>query len=218
MKNVAVLIEDGAFSLFFHPHPRGFDSSRFPAPKNLLSKAKKVLSPGVSLAWGLALGEGEVGPSWNWLMLKAGFHWWRSRSQSRRRNPKSAHNLVKIKNWSHKHDGIRVRRIRTFPFLPTPLTTPSLAFCLWSSENQIVRVGSRCGRTNQSQCTFPCFVIGLVLPLLLPTPTIWFLLDHKRNVSDGVVSRIRTLFSLDHKLYASDDNSDSDSVTSENQP
>ena len=54
---------------------------------------------------------------------------------------------------------------------------------------------------------FPRFVIGLVLLLLLllPTPTIWFSLDHKRNVSDGVVSGIGTLFSLDHdKLDASD--------------
>ena len=59
-------------------------------------------------------------------------------------------------------------------------------------------------------------MIGLVLLLLLPTPTIWFSLDHKRNVSDGVVSGIGTLFSLDHKFYASD--YDSDSVTSENQP
>ena len=57
-----------------------------------------------------------------------------------------------------------------------------------------------------------------ILPLLLPTPTIWFSLDHKRNVSDGVVSGIGTLFSLDHKLYASDYDSDSDSVASENQP
>ena len=30
MKNVAVLTEDGAFALFFHPHPGGFDSSRVP--------------------------------------------------------------------------------------------------------------------------------------------------------------------------------------------
>ena len=59
-------------------------------------------------------------------------------------------------------------------------------------------------------------MIGLVLLLLLPTPTIWFSLDHKRNVSDGVVSGIVTLFSLDHKFYASD--YDSDSVASENQP
>ena len=59
-----------------------------------------------------------------------------------------------------------------------------------------------------------------ILPLLLPTPTIWFSLDHKRNVSDGVVSGIGTLFSLDHKLYASnyDSDSDSDSVASKNQP
>ena len=30
----------------------------------------------------------------------------------------------------------------------------------------------------------------LILPLLLPTPTIWFSLDHMRNVSDGVVSGV----------------------------
>ena len=40
--------------------------------------------------------------------------------------------------------------------------------------------------------------------------------DHKRNVSDGVVSGIGTLLSLDHKLNASD--YDSDSVAAENQP
>ena len=57
-----------------------------------------------------------------------------------------------------------------------------------------------------------------ILPLLLPTPTVWFSLDHNRNVSDRVVSRIGTLFSLDHKLYAFDYDSDSDSVASENQP
>ena len=28
MKNVAVLTEDGAFALFFRPHPGGLDSSR----------------------------------------------------------------------------------------------------------------------------------------------------------------------------------------------
>ena len=39
-------------------------------------------------------------------------------------------------------------------------------------------------------------------------------LDYKRNVSDGVVSGIGTLFSLDHKLHASDYDSDSDSVGS----
>ena len=41
MKNVAVLMEDGAFALFFCLHPGGFDSSRIPIPVNLSSKAKK---------------------------------------------------------------------------------------------------------------------------------------------------------------------------------
>ena len=54
------------------------------------------------------------------------------------------------------------------------------------------------------------------LPLLLLTPTIWFSLDHKWNMSDGVISRVEMLFSLDQKLYASDYYSDS--VASENQP
>ena len=58
-------------------------------------------------------------------------------------------------------------------------------------------------------------VLLLLLLLLLPTPTIWFSLDHKRNVSDGVVSGIGTMFSLDHKLYASDNDSDSDAVALE---
>ena len=85
------------------------------------------------------------------------------------------------------------------------------------SVRQVVRGFFR-GRIIQSKCTFPHFVIGLVLSLLLPTPAIWFSLDHKRNVSDGVVSGIGTLFSLDYKLYALDYDSDSDSVASENQP
>ena len=59
-------------------------------------------------------------------------------------------------------------------------------------------------------------MIGFVLLLLLPTPTIWFSLDHKWNIRGGVISGIRILFSLDHKLYASD--YDSFSVASENQP
>ena len=49
MKNFAVLTEDGAFALFFRPHPVGFDSSRVPTPGNLPSKAKKVLMPGGQL-------------------------------------------------------------------------------------------------------------------------------------------------------------------------
>ena len=62
-------------------------------------------------------------------------------------------------------------------------------------------------------------MIGLVLPLLLPTPTICFSIDHERNVSDGFVGKgIGMLFSLDHKLLASDYDSESDSLGSKNQP
>ena len=57
-----------------------------------------------------------------------------------------------------------------------------------------------------------------ILLLLLPTPTMWFSPDHKQNVSNTVVSKIGTLFSLDYNLYASDYDSVSDSVASENQP
>ena len=46
IKNVALLTEDGAFALFFRPHPGGFASSRVPTPGNLPSKAKKMLIPG----------------------------------------------------------------------------------------------------------------------------------------------------------------------------
>ena len=46
IKNVVVLTEDGAFVLFFRPHPGEFDSSRVPTPGNLPSKAKKMLIPG----------------------------------------------------------------------------------------------------------------------------------------------------------------------------
>ena len=45
IKNVALLTEDGAFALFFRPHPGGFDSSRVPTPGNLPSKGKKMSMP-----------------------------------------------------------------------------------------------------------------------------------------------------------------------------
>ena len=63
MKNVAGLTEDGAFALFFRPHPGGFDSSRVPTPGgNLPSKAKKMLMPGGQPG---GRGEGGAGCSWN---------------------------------------------------------------------------------------------------------------------------------------------------------
>ena len=52
MKNVAVLTEDGAFVLFFRPHPRGFDSSR--------------VMPGVCQGGGGGGGFGGVGVGCSW--------------------------------------------------------------------------------------------------------------------------------------------------------
>ena len=60
MKNVAALTEDGAFALFFRPHPGGFDSSRVPTPRNLPSKAKKMLMPGGQPGGGGVLGAGGI--------------------------------------------------------------------------------------------------------------------------------------------------------------
>ena len=69
-------------------------------------------------------------------------------------------------------------------------------------------------------CTFPRIVIALVLSLLLLIPIIWFSLDHKQNASNSRKRNEGTLFSPDHKIYASDydSDSDSDSVASKNQP
>ena len=62
MKNVAVLMEDGAFAVFFCPHPGGFDSLRVPTPGNLPSKAKKMPVPGGQpRGRGGGLGAGGIG-------------------------------------------------------------------------------------------------------------------------------------------------------------
>ena len=89
--------------------------------------------------------------------------------------------------------------------VPIPLMTPSLTFRLWSSENQIVGVGSRSRRTKPITKRGNVHFDWLILPLLLPIPTIWFSLDHKRNVSDGVVSGVG-------RKWKRSDSSDSDSV------
>ena len=49
------------------------------------------------------------------------------------------------------------------------------------------------GLTNHN--AHPRLCDWLVLLLLLRTPTIWFSLDHKQNVNNGIVSEIGTLFS-----------------------
>ena len=60
IKNVAVLTEDGAFALFFRPHPGGFDSSRVPTPGHLPSKEKKNANARGSARGGDGLGPGGI--------------------------------------------------------------------------------------------------------------------------------------------------------------
>ena len=86
------------------------------------------------------------------LELKAGFHKQKSRSSNQKRR---AYDLVKTA-------------------LPIPPTTPSLTFRLWSSEKQIVGVGSWSGRTKpvtkRTHGNVHCD--WFIFPLPLPTPTI----------------------------------------------
>ena len=91
---------------------------------------------------------------------------------------------------SHKLDGIGVRRIRTFPFLPIPFTTPSL----------MIQRKPGCRSRKQKRKNQPIAKSGIehchwfILPLLLATPTMQFSLDlkqqrHKQNqcsASDSV--------------------------------
>ena len=83
--------------------------------------------------------------------------------------------------WSYKLNRIRIGRIRMFPFSSDSPYDSVTSFRVWPSENQIVWVGSGSGMINQSQCKFPRFVIGLVLPLLLATPKTQFSLDRKQS-------------------------------------
>ena len=46
MKNVAVFTEDGAFALFFRPHPGEFDSSRVPPPSTTIQGKKNANAGG----------------------------------------------------------------------------------------------------------------------------------------------------------------------------
>ena len=140
----------------------------------------------------------------SWQLLKAGFHYWRSRSRSHSwsQSCKRPYDLVKIENrspkQSHKLDGIRVGRIRTFPFLPIPFMTLSLMIqwklgCRsWKQKwkNQpITRPGVEhchwfilpllfCLRLRQ--CNFHLIASDGVISrisVLLPTPSVWFSLD-----------------------------------------
>jgi len=60
MKNVAVLTEDGAFALFFGPHPGGFDSSRVPTTREFAIQGKKNANARGSARGGGGLGAGGI--------------------------------------------------------------------------------------------------------------------------------------------------------------
>ena len=60
MKNVAVLTEDGAFALFFGPHPGGFDSSRVPTPGIFHPRQKNANARGEGGGGGGGLGAAGI--------------------------------------------------------------------------------------------------------------------------------------------------------------
>ena len=97
--------------------------------------------------------------------LKAGFHLQRSRSRNQKRNP---YDLVKTAFRFR----LRFHRLRSaYDLVKTRL-----------SESE-----AEAKELNQSQCVHcDCFI----LPPLLLTPTIWFSLNQKRNLNNGVVSGV----------------------------
>ena len=78
-------------------------------------------------------------------------------------SPKKRQRFNAGRRKSHKRDGIGDGRIRTFPF-----SCDSVYYLVKTrvSESEV-----EAGRINQSQSTFPRFVTGLLLPLLLSTST-----------------------------------------------
>ena len=98
------------------------------------------------------------------------------------RSHQRAYDLVKIENRSrkrsHKLDGIGVGRIRTFPFLPIPFTSPSLMI-QWKLQSCRSRKQKRknqpIARPRIEHCHW------FILPRLLATPTMQFSLYRKRR-------------------------------------
>ena len=61
MKNVAVLTEDGAFALFFRPHPGDLTAQESPSPGICHPRQKKMVMTGGQPGGG----GGGAGRSWN---------------------------------------------------------------------------------------------------------------------------------------------------------
>ena len=86
---------------------------------------------------------------------------------------------MKIRNRRHRRsdklDGIRVGRIGTFPFLPIPFMTPSLfQFKLNCRRRKQKRKNQAITRPKIDHCDW------FILKLLIPSPKIYFSLDHQR--------------------------------------
>ena len=97
--------------------------------------------------------------------VKAGFHWWRSQSQSR--------------NQKHRaYDPVKT----VFRCLPSTYDIVKTRL----SESEACRSGRTSPITNGGNVHCDWFI----LLTLFPTLTIWFSLDHKQNVSDRVVSGV----------------------------
>ena len=101
-----------------------------------------------------------------------------------------------------------------FHFLSTPLMTPSLrsAYDLVKTRLSEAKAEAE-GKANHNALSHASWLFQFFRFCLRLWRPIFHLI-----VRDGVVSGIRTLFSLDLKSYSSDYDSDSNSVASENQP
>ena len=66
MKNVTVLTKDGAFALFFCPHPGGFNSSRVPTPREFAIQGEQNANArGSARGWGGA-GQLDLTNAYQW--------------------------------------------------------------------------------------------------------------------------------------------------------
>ena len=114
--------------------------------------------------------------------VKAGFHWWRSQSQSQSRNQKH-----------RAYDPVKT----VFRCLPSTYDIVKTRL----SESEACRSGRTSPITNGGNVHCDWFI----LLTLFPTLTIWFSLDHKQNVSARVVIGVE-------RKWKCSDSSDSGSI------
>ena len=101
--------------------------------------------------------------------------------------------LTKLKGWfslATKSESESYQKRRAYHLVKTAFRFRRLRFAYDLLKTSLSWSEAEAEELNQSQNVRTCIVICLSFPLLLPTPTIWFSLDHKRNVSDGVVSGV----------------------------